>query len=176
MVDTSLIDQALEASPPEAPTAEDETPETFVTKKHIETPAPAGPMPIATASILEQGLGSGVLPGAIPGGGVRTGEHTDIQKMYRLTPTAQKTIQRLSMSMGANLGFDVNNSAVIRSVLRVMHDALSEIEQAVDEKLTPRKQPSTAIGNEHARDELEQEIADAILSGILRYAEANATK
>ena len=100
----------------------------------------------------------------------RTGEHTNIQKMYRLTPTAHQTLRELSSVIGINLGFDVNNSVAIRSFLRIIHDSVSAIEIVATERLTPRRQPSTAIGNEHIRDELESEIADVILAGILQNA------
>ena len=103
----------------------------------------------------------------------RTGEHTDIQKMYRLTPTAHRALQKLSLILGENLGFDINNSAVLRSILRIIHDATPTIRQIADERLTVRRQPSTAIGNEHIRDDLESEIAAIILDGIRTCAESN---
>lgn len=159
MIDDSLISQATQPPPPEAEKAKPTTAE-----QRAETPALAEPTPMTPAVVPGQGslLGAGV--------GVRTGEHTDIQKMYRLTPTAHRTVQQLSMSLGTQLGFDVNNSVVIRSVLRAVHDAFAEVEQVIEKQVTPRKQPSTAFGNEHARDALEQEIADAIQLGIQRHA------
>ena len=105
---------------------------------------------------------------AIPPAPQRTGEHSDIQKMYRLTPTALNTVQELSRAAGTSLGFEVNNSAVIRSILRCIHQALPDIQDAISEQLAPCRQPSTAIGNEHARDAIESNIASAIRSGITK--------
>ena len=99
----------------------------------------------------------------------RTGEHTNIQKTYRLTSTAHSTVQDLSMILSKQIGFDINNSVIIRSILRVIHTAGPEIRKATEEQLSTRQQPATAIGNEHIRDQLESDIADAIFSGILRY-------
>ncbi len=180
MIDGDLIDQATGTTPPEAAPPEVEPP---------ESPEPPEEAEVEVTPSAEQGLDArdrpsslpaqpaGPVPGVLEGqGGLpqRTGEHSDIQKMYRLTPTATRTVQQLSMVLGGSLGFDVNNSVVVRSVLRVVHQALTEIEASVTERVTPRKQPSTAIGNEHLRDALEQEIADAIRAGIQRYAVDNA--
>lgn len=147
MIDGDLIDQATRAGAVPAPQKD---------RPEEPNPVPPNPEPVATPQ--------------------RTGEHTDIQKMYRLTPTAHRTVQQLSMRLGETLGFDVNNSVVIRSVLRVMHDASAEIAQAVEEGLGPRKQPSTALGNEHARDAIEQEIAEVLIRGILGYAASGSKK
>jgi|GEM_PF-3364319 len=67
-----------------------------------------------------------------------------------------------------SLGFEVNNSAVIRSILHCIYAALPEIQDVIKKQLSPRRQPSTAIGKEHVRDALEAEIADAITFGILK--------
>lgn len=103
----------------------------------------------------------------------RTGEHTNIQKTYRLTPTALKTIQELSRCLSASLEFEINNSSVIRSILWVVHNAISQIHEEVDEQIITMTRPSTAIGNEHLRDELETRIASIILNGISRMAQTN---
>ena len=97
----------------------------------------------------------------------RTGEHTDIQKMYRLTPSAYSTLRQLSRAFSDNLGFDVANSAVMRAMLIAMNDAVLQIERIACERLQSRRQLSTAIGNEHARDQLEAELAEIIRSGML---------
>ena len=93
--------------------------------------------------------------------------------MYRLTPTALRTVQELSNCLSNNLGFEINNSAVIRSILRAVHQAKTEIHRLANKRLQPRRQPSTAIGNEHARDALESELARVIMDGIRQYAENN---
>lgn len=157
MIDGGLIEQATTAAPPPPPPESSSSAETH--PKSIQSTVP----PVHAA----HGTGEGIQ---------RTGEHSDIQKMYRLTPTAHRAVQQLSAALSTSLGFDVNNSVVIRSVLRVIHDASADINRAIEQGLSPRKQPSTAIGNEHARDALEAEIAEAIVQGILGYATTRASK
>lgn len=169
MIDDTLIHQAT--NPPEVVIGKDSA-ESATGAQGAELQASATATSPPATPVLDQAPLPGPLSGA--GAGERTGEHSDIQKMYRLTPTAHRTIQQLSMRLGTSLGFDMNNSVVVRSVLRVVHDALAEIDASIEQGLTPRKQPSTAIGNEHARDALEQEIADAIREGIRLHA-ANTT-
>ena len=167
MIDGDLIHQATQPQPPETKPPE-ESPEQAPKEAEADATLRAGQVQDAGDRI--ESLPSNPAP-PLPGAALqRTGEHSDIQKMYRLTPTATRTVQQLSMALGNQLGFDVNNSVVVRSVLRVVHQALPEIEASVAEQITPRKQPSTAIGNEHVRDALEQEIADAIRVGIQRHA------
>lgn len=129
----------------------------------------AKPVPTAAEMVAPDMVPMLVIPGAgtVP---QRTGERSDIQKMYRLTPAALRTVQELSMNLSSNLGFEIKNSAVIRSILRVIHQALPDICQLTDDGLTPHRQPSTAIGNEHTRDAIESEVAHVITRGILRHA------
>jgi len=96
----------------------------------------------------------------------RTGEAADIQKMYRLTPSAYQTLRRLSMILSDELGFDVAHSAVMRAILRAITTSIEEIEMAADSRIQSRPQPSTAKGNEHLRDAIETEIAAVILKGL----------
>ncbi|MEM9345775.1 MAG: hypothetical protein AAGB26_04065 [Planctomycetota bacterium] len=136
----------------------------------IEKEAEEGPVHVLNESKLEKPSAAHLINESTVSTPQRTGEHTNIQKMYRLTPTALQTLRELSSVIGINLGFDVNNSMAIRSILRIIHDSAPTIEVLAKERLTPRRQPSTAIGNEHIRDELESEIAEVILAGILRNA------
>ena len=145
MIDESLIEQATQEAETPPPVAE-------TAPSLTVTPAPS-------------------VPGARPG--ERTGEHTDISKMYRLTPTAVRTTRELSRCLSRNLGFEINNSAVIRSILRVLHQAEADIHRLADEQLKPHQQPSTAIGNEHERDALESKIARIIMAGIRACAATN---
>ena len=150
MIDESLIQQATQEAQVSSATAE-------------VVPAPNIP---AAPLIPEAGQGAAQRPGVIE----RTGEHTDINKMYRLTPTAAATVQGLGRCLSSSLSFEINNSAVIRSILRAVHLAEAEVHGLANERLKPRQHHATAIGNEHARDALESEIAELIVEGIHQYA------
>lgn len=100
----------------------------------------------------------------------RTGEHTDIQKMYRLTPSAYRTLQQLRLIFSGRLGFDVPNSAAMRSILYAVEQALPDIGRVAAEQVRPCTQPSTAIGNEQVRDSLEKQLAEAVVRGFLLHA------
>lgn len=97
---------------------------------------------------------------------IRTGEPADIQKMYRLTPTAYQALQQLRRAFSSQLGFDVAHSVVMRSVLYAVEKALPQIGRLSESRLQATAQPSTAIGNEHARDLLEEQLADIIAQGF----------
>lgn len=92
----------------------------------------------------------------------RTGEHTNIQKMFRLTPSAYRALKELASIFSEVYGFEVTNSAMVRVLLRMAQSALPDVERYAQEHLAQRSRPSTAIGCEQARDDLEAEIADAI--------------
>jgi hypothetical protein len=142
MLDTGLIDQAT-------------------------TPATSAPQVIQPSQrdTAEQPSAGHQQPLAV----ARTGEPADIQRMYRLTPTAYKSLQQLRLVFSSHLGFDVAHSVVMRSILYAIERALPQIEQASAEQLLPCAQPSTAIGNELARDALEHQLTEAIVRSFLMH-------
>lgn len=153
MIDESLIEQATQEAEAFSSTIEVAQAPAITSKPHIQ----------------QVGQGAAQLSSVVE----RTGEHTDISKMYRLTPTAAGTVQGLSRCLSSHLGYEINNSSAIRSVLRVVHEAQADIQRLASDRLRPRRQPSTAIGNEHLRDALESELAAIILAGIRACAENN---
>lgn len=99
----------------------------------------------------------------------RTGEATNVQKLFRLTPSAYDTIQQLRQIFGDRLGYVPASSVVTRSILIAAGRALPDIEAAVQQAIPhgTGTAPPTAIGNEHARDRIEQQMADAICMALL---------
>ncbi|MEM6260611.1 MAG: hypothetical protein AAGI37_20360 [Planctomycetota bacterium] len=169
MLDDDLIQQATQNTIPEAFKPLETIPgvvapvETPVHEASQEVPPASMPSSRSTSVPVQDVT-------AVKHSGGRTGEHSDIQKMYRLTPRAARTLLELSRCLGGNLGFEVSNSVIIRSILEVIRQAKPEIHQLVDEQIKPRRKPSTAIGSEHLRDALEAELAGVILDGIQQYA------
>lgn len=96
----------------------------------------------------------------------RTGEHTNIQKMYRLTPSAHGTLDRLAQVLSKPLGFRVANSMGVRAVLQAVAPALDHIEDSASRRIEPSSRPSTWAGNEHTREALEAQLAEVIVRGI----------
>ncbi|MEO0966340.1 MAG: hypothetical protein AAFY08_14620 [Planctomycetota bacterium] len=96
----------------------------------------------------------------------RTGEHTNIQKMYRLTPSTHGTLDRLAQVLSEPLGFRVANSVAIRAILQAIGPALDYIEGNARRQIKPSSRPSTWAGNEHTREALEAQLAEVIAQGI----------
>ncbi|MEQ9617061.1 MAG: hypothetical protein RLN60_03405 [Phycisphaerales bacterium] len=58
----------------------------------------------------------------------RTGDHTNIQKMFRLTPSAYRTLKELAAIFSEVHGFDDSISAMIRAFLRFVGSVILEIQ------------------------------------------------
>jgi len=96
----------------------------------------------------------------------RTGEAASIQKMYRLTPATYTVVRELAAVMSESLGYDLPHSAAIRSLLLALAPVLSDLRALSQQRMQPRRQLSTAVGNEHLRDALEAEIAQIITAAL----------
>ena len=76
----------------------------------IEKATEEGPVHLLNESKLEEPSAVHPTIGSTVSTPQRTGEHTNIQKMYRLTPTAHQILRELTSVISSNVGFEVNNS------------------------------------------------------------------
>ncbi|MEM7682953.1 MAG: hypothetical protein AAF288_13450 [Planctomycetota bacterium] len=96
----------------------------------------------------------------------RTGEPADIQKQFRLTPSAYATLREMGDAFSNAIGFEVSNSSLFRVLLTAIKPSLPALKQCCEDHLTPVSQPSTAIGCEHLRDEIEVALAHTLLRAL----------
>ena len=100
-----------------------------------------------------------------------TGEPVDITREFHLTRRAARTLKRAVDIYGEAIGGSITNSHFLRALLIVVEDAIPHLEEEAT-KLGALKRPSNAPGFEAEREAFEQEMAEAIITGLRAYGQA----
>src|SRR5512135_2388747 len=102
-----------------------------------------------------------------------TGEPVDITREFHLTRRAARTLKRAVDVYGEAIGGSITNSHFLRALLIVVEDAIPHLEEeAAKLRLSALKRPSNAPGFEAEREAFEQEMAEAIATGLRAYGQA----
>ena len=100
-----------------------------------------------------------------------TGEPVDITREFHLTRRAARTLKRAVDIYGEAIGGSITNSHFLRALLIVVEDAIPHLEGEAA-KLSSLKRPSNAPGFEAVRVAFEQQVAEAIITGLQAYVQA----
>jgi hypothetical protein len=100
-----------------------------------------------------------------------TGEPVDITREFHLTRRAARTLKRAVDIYGEAIGGSITNSHFLRALLVVVEDAIPHLEEEAA-RLSSLKRPSNAPGFEAEREAFEQEMAEAIITGLRAYGQA----
>ena len=82
-----------------------------------------------------------------------------------LTPSADDTLFEAVRTLSQATGTSLSNSHFLRVLLKVVADAMPQIEEAASE-LGELKRPGNAPENQADREEYEQRMAEAVAAGI----------
>jgi hypothetical protein len=95
-------------------------------------------------------------------------EHADapsIKREFMLTPLADDSLHDAIRALSRATGTSLSNSHFLRVVLKVISNAIPEIEREAS-KLGKLKRPGNARDNQPEREEFEQKIAEALATAL----------
>ena len=93
-----------------------------------------------------------------------TGESTNIHRQFILTSSTDETLKKLVGVYSKATGIDLKASEVMRAVLIALEHAAPELEREAAH-IGRLKRPKNERGKEALRDQLERQIARAIIAG-----------
>jgi hypothetical protein len=88
-----------------------------------------------------------------------------IKREFMLTPSADDTLFNAVRTLSRATGTNVSNSHFLRVLLKVVADAMQQIEKEATQ-LGKLKRPGNAPANQPEREEYEQRIAVAVAAAI----------
>ena len=94
-----------------------------------------------------------------------TGEFPNVFRQFRLTPSADDTLQAITDAYGRATGLQLTRSEFLRATLRALRHALPMHEREA-RQIGPLRRPKNEARLFHKRDELERAIARAFVAAM----------
>jgi hypothetical protein len=100
-----------------------------------------------------------------PGASAKASEPPTIKREFMLTPLADESLFAAVRALSKATGSTLSNSHFLRIMLKVVANAMPEIEREAS-RLGTLDRPSNARDNQAAREEFEQKIAEAVAAAL----------